>query len=153
MGKLLDIRNIENLKRETKGDRLVLAGGSFDILHSGHLEFLKKAKRLGDVLIVFLESDLKIRNLKGKGRPINSQRSRAAALSNLKTVDYLIMLDFMENDSDYEALVKKIEPDIIALTAEDKVFDWEKKSGIELKRIMEKKPDYSTTKIVEEMQK
>ena len=76
----------------------VLAGGCFDVLHPGHIVFLEKAKKAGDYLVVLLESDKKIRKLKGKGRPVHSQKERAEILSALKSVDSVVCLPYMEND-------------------------------------------------------
>lgn len=99
------------------GDKkLVLVGGCFDILHPGHLIFLQKAKKVGDTLVVLLESDEKIKKLKGVNRPVHTQKTRAFILKALKFVDRVILLPNMKNDSDYERLVKKIKPDIIAAT-------------------------------------
>ena len=64
--------------------KIVLVGGCFDILHLGHVVFLEKAKKEGDVLVVLLESDEKVRFLKGKGRPVHTQSERAEILSALK---------------------------------------------------------------------
>jgi rfaE bifunctional protein nucleotidyltransferase chain/domain len=94
----------------------VLVGGCFDLLHKGHISFLKKAKKAGDKLVVLLESDEKIKKLKGESRPVQIQEVRAKALSGLGFVDEIIKLPFMDSDKDYDELVKKIKPDIIAVT-------------------------------------
>ncbi len=99
-----------------KGKLKVLVGGCFDILHPGHVIFLEKAKAAGDKLIVLLESDQKVRQLKGVNRPVHNQKERAKVLSALRFVDSVICLPFMENESDYDKLILKIKPDIIAAT-------------------------------------
>ena len=99
--------------------KVVLVGGCFDILHYGHIYFLKKAKNLGDTLIVALESDENTRKLKGPKRPIHTQKRRAEILKSLKFVDEVILLPPMKSDSDYEKLVRRVNPDIIAVTYDD----------------------------------
>lgn len=125
MNKVLTIEKaIITLKKiRNAGQIIVLVGGCFDILHKGHIEFLKKSKSQGNILIVALENDQKVRELKGKGRPVNSRKDRAIILSNLSSVDYVICLPYFKQDKDYEALVKKIEPDIIAVTENDPILE------------------------------
>jgi len=94
----------------------VLVGGCFDILHYGHIQFLKKAKALGDYLIVILESDKRVKELKGISRPIHTQDQRREALESLKFVDEVIILGDKMEDTDYEKVIKKINPQIIAIT-------------------------------------
>lgn len=100
--------------------KIVLAGGCFDILHSGHLYFLLNAKEKGDVLVLLLESDENIKLRKGNGRPINSQKNRSIVLSNLKFVDHIIMLEGMTKSEEYDKLIVQIKPEIIAVTSGDK---------------------------------
>lgn len=83
---------VEDYKR--KGKKVVWTNGCFDILHTGHVDYLKKAKKLGDVLIVGMDSDDSIRRLKGLGRPINSELDRAEILSALEFVDYVTIFQF-----------------------------------------------------------
>jgi len=75
------------------GKRIVFTNGCFDILHAGHIHYLEGAKRLGDVLIVGLNSDRSTRKLKGRGRPINSEADRARVLSALTCVDRVTIFD------------------------------------------------------------
>lgn len=99
--------------------RVVLVGGCFDLLHFGHISFLKNAKALGDHLVVALESDENVRQMKGPSRPIHSQLQRKEMLEALTFVDEVIMLAPMKSDADYEALVAKINPQVIAITQGD----------------------------------
>lgn len=108
------IREGENIRR--KGKTIVLVGGCFDILHIGHITFLEKAKAAGDKLFVFLESDESIRKLKGVNRPINNREDRAKILAALESVDYVILLPAYLKDSDYDNMIIKIKPAIIAIT-------------------------------------
>lgn len=97
----------------------VLVGGCFDILHYGHITFLKKARKLGDYLVVALESDLNIKKIKGKKRPIHTQIQRKEILESLRFVDKVIILKNKMTDKDYLDLVKRIKPTIIAVTKDD----------------------------------
>jgi len=108
------IKISKKLKRE--GKKLVLTGGCFDILHVGHIKFLTAAKKRGDVLFILLESDKNVEKFKGKNRPINSQEERATVLSSLRPVDYVIILEEMRTNSDYDKLIINLKPDIIATT-------------------------------------
>jgi rfaE bifunctional protein nucleotidyltransferase chain/domain len=91
------------------GKKAVFTNGCFDIIHAGHVTYLAQAKRLGDILIVGLNSDESVSRLKGPSRPVNNYADRAAVMSALKPVDYVV--EFTE-DTPLE-LIKAIKPDII----------------------------------------
>lgn len=118
MAEIIPISKIGNLsdKLKKQGKAVVLVGGCFDLLHPGHVIFLEKAKKAGDILIVLLESDEKIRAIKGIERPIHSQAERAKALSALAPVDYIVPLPYLKEDFEYDRLILRIKPDIIAAT-------------------------------------
>ena len=97
----------EDIKKVEK--KVVFTNGCFDIIHKGHIEYLQKSKALGDYLIVGLNSDQSVENLKGLGRPRNGQEDRKAILESLKFVDEVIIFD---EDSPFE-LIQKVNPDII----------------------------------------
>ena len=99
-----------------KGKKIVFTNGCFDIIHAGHVDYLKKAKTLGDILVVGLNSDESIKRIKGENRPIIPQEMRAEVLSSLKPVDYVVVF---EEDTP-ERLIKAIKPDILV-----KGGDWE----------------------------
>jgi D-beta-D-heptose 7-phosphate kinase/D-beta-D-heptose 1-phosphate adenosyltransferase len=92
-----------------QGRTIVFTNGCFDIIHAGHIQYLADAKKLGDVLIIGLNSDDSVRRLKGNSRPLNDQTARAAVLSALKSVDYVTIF---EEDTPYE-LIKALKPDIL----------------------------------------
>ncbi len=98
---------IKQLK--AKGKKIVFTNGCFDILHRGHVEYLKKAKAKGNVLIVGLNSDSSVRRLKGAKRPVNNQLDRAVVLSALESVDYVVLFS---QDTPIE-LITAIKPDIL----------------------------------------
>src|SRR3989344_31291 len=88
----------------------VLVGGGFDLLHFGHISFLKQAKALGDHLIVALESDETVRRLKNEHRPIHTQQQRREMLESLSVVDEVLQLPPMTTDQEYFDFVKKVAP-------------------------------------------
>jgi D-beta-D-heptose 7-phosphate kinase/D-beta-D-heptose 1-phosphate adenosyltransferase len=105
---------VERLK--ANGKKIVFTNGCFDILHVGHIRYLKKAKALGDILVIGLNSDTSVSMIKPK-RPINPQDHRAEILASLEMVDYVILFD---EETPYE-LIKFIQPDILV-----KGGDWKK---------------------------
>jgi D-glycero-beta-D-manno-heptose 1-phosphate adenylyltransferase len=101
-----------------RGKRVVFTNGTFDILHRGHVEYLEAARRLGDVLIVGLNSDASIRRIKGNGRPINRSRDRVAVLAALRAVDYVCVF----NEDTPARLIEAVVPDVLVKGA-----DWKPK--------------------------
>lgn len=116
--KIIRYENGATIKQLTEGKKTVLVGGCFDILHYGHVRFLSQAKAKGEVLIVALESDEFIRQIKKK-KPIHTQEQRAEILAHLDLVDMIILLPLF-GEKDYLDMVQMIHPDIIALTKGDK---------------------------------
>ena len=101
-----------------RGKRVVFTNGCFDILHKGHVKLLEKAKSLGDVLVVALNSDASVRKIKGPKRPLNNQRDRAAIVAALSSVDFVTFF----NEPTPGNLIKQITPDVLV-----KGGDWQKK--------------------------
>lgn len=91
------------------GKKIVFTNGCFDILHKGHVSYLKQAKKLGDILIIGLNSDASVKRLKGAERPINNEKDRAFVLEALEAVDYVIIFD---EDTPLE-LIESIKPDYL----------------------------------------
>lgn len=139
-------------KLKKAGKKTVLAGGCFDVLHPGHIVFLEKAKREGDVLLVMLESDARVKSLKGANRPVHNQKERAGMLEALRSVDYIIMLPDMQSNSDYDRLITEIKPDVIAATAKDAGNVHRKRSaglsGAEFKVVTKMVGNHSTTALL-----
>jgi len=135
-----------NLKE--KGKKIVFTNGCFDLLHAGHVRYLEAAKRFGDVLIVGLNSDRSVHELKGESRPINNENDRASILAALEAVNYVVVFD---EDTPYK-LIKTIKPNTLV-----KGGDYEGKTVVgqdlvdELKlvKFIEGK---STTKTIERIQ-
>jgi rfaE bifunctional protein nucleotidyltransferase chain/domain len=140
------------LKIKSK-NKIVLVGGCFDVLHLGHIIFLEKAKKMGDKLIVLLESDENIRKNKGNNRPINNQENRAKMLLSLKVVDKVVKLPEMKTNEDYLALIKKIKPSVIAITdGDERVFQKKEQAkliGAKVVEVTKQIPYQSTSRIVE----
>lgn len=117
-----NIKNKENLKLTLKklkqeNKKIVFTNGCFDILHLGHIKYLEQAKKMGDVLIIGVNSDSSVKMLKGENRPINSEFDRAYLLNSLKCVDYTIVF---KEETPYE-LIKLIQPDILVKGGDYKI--------------------------------
>ena len=102
----------EQLKQQNK--KVVFTNGCFDLIHSGHVDYLVKAKEMGDVLILALNTDSSIKRIKGIKRPILEQDERAFIVSNLKPVDYVT---FFEEDTPAE-IISDLIPDILVKGAD-----------------------------------
>lgn len=107
-------RTVDRLKAKNK--KIVFTNGCFDIIHVGHVRYLKGAKAFGDILIIGLNSDKSVSSIK-PDRPINTQTHRAEVLSSLEMVDYVVLFD---QETPYE-LIRLIQPDILV-----KGGDWKK---------------------------
>lgn len=137
----------KKLKEENK--KIVFTNGCFDILHAGHVDYLNKAKQLGDILLVALNTDSSVRRIKGSKRPIVNEEERAFIMSNLKCVDYVT---FFDEDTPAE-IIAKIIPDILVKGADwslDRIIgrDIVEENGGEVKTI-EFINFQSTSKIIE----
>lgn len=108
------IRERERLRRE--GKSVVFTNGCFDLLHPGHVRYLDQARRLGDALIVALNSDRTVRALKGEGRPILNEQERAEVIAALEAVDYVVVFD----EETPRELIAALLPDVLV-----KGGDWQ----------------------------
>ncbi len=106
------------IKEKKKGRKVVFTNGCFDILHVGHVRYLQKAKSLGDVLVIGLNTDASVRKLKGPERPVTRERDRAEVLGALSFVDHLVLF----SDTTPERLIRALRPDFLV-----KGGDWKKK--------------------------
>ncbi len=134
---------------KTKGKEIVFTNGCFDIIHAGHIQYLDDAKDCGDILIVGLNSDVSIKKIKGEFRPINNEQDRAAVLSALEMVDYVVIFD---QETPYE-LINIIMPDFLVKGGDWKVHeiigsDIVEASGGVVKSLPFRK-GYSTSAIIE----
>jgi len=90
--------------------KIVFANGVFDLLHVGHVRYLQAARAEGDLLVVGINSDASTRKLKGEGRPILTERARAALVAALKSVNYVVIFD----ETDVKQLLREFQPDVHA---------------------------------------
>lgn len=105
------------LKWRNANERIVFTNGCFDLLHLGHVDYLAKAKDLGERLIIGVNTDSSVKRLKGKHRPLQDENSRLHILAALQSVDAVVLFD---EDTPYE-LIKEIEPDILVKGADYKI--------------------------------
>ncbi len=150
---------MEQLSKETiafleknRGKKIVFTNGCFDILHLGHVEYLNEAKAQGDVLIVAINSDTSVRELKGPDRPVNNEHDRAQMLLNLKAVD---CVQVFTEQTPLE-IIKLIKPNVLV-----KGGDWKPEQivgsdfvlshGGEVKSLMFKQ-GYSTSNLIKAVQ-
>jgi len=121
MSKIISIKKAIKICKSVHANNktIVIAGGCFDILHAGHIKFLKQAKKQGNILIILLESDESVKKLKGDNRPINQLLDRAEILAAVEFVDYIIPLEGILTNNDWDKLIFNLDPDIIAVTKKD----------------------------------
>lgn len=117
------IKNLNALKKiilklKENGKKIVFTNGCFDLLHYGHVKYLEDAKRKGDILVVAINSDASIRKIKGKKRPVVSQKDRLSLIAALESVDYVVLF----NEETPLKLIKELKPDVLVKGA-----DWDKK--------------------------
>ncbi len=121
MGKIINLNQLADIKKSCK--KIVLVGGCFDLFHIGHLRFLESSRNTDAVLVVLLESDETVKQLKGSDRPIHTQTERAEILSHLDLIDFVILLPPEMKDLDYLAIIKTIKPEIISVTEFDPMIN------------------------------
>ena len=151
MNCLKSLEEIKSIRLVLKTDnkKVVFTNGCFDLLHAGHIDYLNKAKALGDILIVGLNTDSSVKRIKGDKRPIIKEDERAEIISNLKPVDYVV---FFDEDTPAE-LINELVPDILIKGADwkiDEIVGGETvlANGGEVKTI-EFVNDQSTSKIID----
>jgi len=138
---------------KSKGERVVFTNGCFDILHLGHVDYLEKARNLGDRLVVGLNTDSSVSRFKGADRPVQDQNSRARVISSLQFVDMVVLFD---EDTPKE-LISSLVPDVLVkgsdYLAENIVgADVVKRAGGEV-TTLDFIPGYSTSKVIEKIRK
>ncbi len=138
---------------EKQGKKLVFTNGCFDLLHTGHVRYLQQSRALGDALIVGLNSDSSVRELKGPTRPLNRERDRAEVLAGLRAVDGVVVF----SDKRATGLIEAIQPHIYAKGGDytPESLDPGERAALEKARtqiqILSLVPGRSTTKIIERM--
>jgi FAD synthetase len=153
MNNIININQAELLSNKLKssGKTIVLTGGCFDVIHLGHIKFLQAAKKSGDLLFVFVESDENVKKYKGVNRPIHSQNERAEVLASIRFIDYVIKMPVMRCNDDYDRVVGQIHPTVVAITKNSKVLEHNKrqakKIGFKIVSVISRIPEKSTTQI------
>lgn len=119
IGKLITLQDALDIFNPElrEGKKIVFTNGCFDLLHRGHIYYLAKAREMGDVLVIGLNSDSSVSRLKGEGRPVNGQNARAEVLGALGMVDYIILF---EEDTPLN-LINAVKPDLLIKGGDYKV--------------------------------
>jgi glycerol-3-phosphate cytidylyltransferase len=140
------IKIADKLKKQNK--KIVTTNGVFDILHLGHVKYLEEAKKLGDVLIVGVNTDKSVKINKGDKRPINDEKSRISVLAALESVDYVFLFD----EKDPRKWLEKIKPTVHAKAGDYKASRIIEKGSVEKNGgkivIAKMEKGYSTTKLI-----
>ena len=155
--KVVSVEELARIAKEMRaaGKRLVVTNGCFDLLHLGHVRYLRAARVLGDVLAVGLNGDQSVRELKGADRPINNERDRAELLAALEEVDFVAIFPevratrFLETVAP-EIYVKGGDYTSDTLNAEERAVM--EKSGTDI-RFIPFEPGYSTSGIIERLKR
>ena len=144
--------SLEHFLKQNEGKRIVFTNGCFDILHRGHVTYLAEARKLGDLLVVGVNSDASVKRLKGPARPINNENDRSYVLSQLKSVDFT---EIFTEDTPLN-LILKVRPKILV-----KGGDWKIDQIVGAKEVLANGGDvfslnfvdgYSTTSIIHKIQ-
>ena len=149
----LDVKKVLFEARQ-RGQVIVLATGVFDVLHREHIAFLRKAKQTGDLLLVGVETDERVRVLKGPDRPVNQERVRAANLMQTGIPDEVFLLpqDF-DDPREHRAFIRQVNPDILAASSHTPYLEEKRaimnSAGGELRVVHKHNSEVSTTKLLE----
>jgi D-glycero-beta-D-manno-heptose 1-phosphate adenylyltransferase len=153
--KILNGAAAAGLRIRHPGQTIVFTNGCFDILHTGHVRYLSAAKQLGDILVVGLNGDASVRELKGEGRPLNSEEDRAEVMAALEAVDYVVI--FGEKRAD--TLLRQVRPQIYVKGGDYTVTSLDRDEVTARREIGAKieilplVPGKSTTKLMETIQR
>ena len=139
-----DLKAILDLNRDKK---IVFTNGCFDILHVGHLKYLEKAKELGDILVVAINSDSSVRKIKGEKRPINLEDDRAYLLSGLACVDYVTIFS---EETPYK-IIDFLKPNILVKGADYKNKEVVGSNLVDEVKLIEFVTGKSTTNIIDKI--
>ena len=103
-----ELRPLLDILRAT-GKKIVFTNGCFDLIHTGHVRYLSRAKSLGDILVIAVNSDASVRTIKGKDRPINMEADRMETLAALESVDYVVLF----HEPDPHRIISELQPDVL----------------------------------------
>jgi D-beta-D-heptose 7-phosphate kinase/D-beta-D-heptose 1-phosphate adenosyltransferase len=147
LGDSLNIKELQYEMKNRKGQKSVFTNGCFDLLHRGHLDYLKKARQLGDYLIVGLNSDSSVSKLKGPERPINKEEDRATLLSALEFVDYVVIFS---EDTPAE-LLSELKPNTLVKGGDYTIEQVIGKEYVDEVALIDFVEGYSSTKIIKKI--
>ena len=133
----------------SEGKRVVFTNGCFDLLHLGHVTYLEEARRLGDLLVVGVNTDESVRRIKGPGRPIVPLEQRLAVLAALEAVDYVVPFG---EDTPYE-LIKALRPHVLVKGGDWRPEEVVGRDLVEEVRIVPYREGFSTTGLIEKVKK
>ncbi len=147
--KLIERNNLNSVlnKYREENKKIVFTNGCFDILHRGHVEYLQKARELGDLLILGLNSDDSVKRLKGNDRPINNEIDRAIVLAALECINYISIFD---EDTPLE-LIKIVKPDILVKGGDYKIENVVGREYSKETVLIDFVDGYSTTNIIKKL--
>ncbi|HEC1797835.1 TPA: D-glycero-beta-D-manno-heptose-7-phosphate kinase [Campylobacter lari] len=138
------IKSKEELVKLIQNQKVVFTNGCFDIMHYGHIKYLEKAKKLGDILVVGLNSDESVKRLKGNSRPINLEFQRACMLASMYFVDYVVIFN---DDTPYE-LIEFLKPDVLVKGADYKGKEIVGSNLVKKVELIDFEDGFSTTNII-----
>ncbi|EAL2460300.1 D-glycero-beta-D-manno-heptose-7-phosphate kinase [Campylobacter lari] len=138
------IKSKEELVKLIQNQKIVFTNGCFDIMHYGHIKYLEKAKKLGDILVVGLNSDESVKRLKGNSRPINLEFQRACMLASMYFVDYVVIFN---EDTPYE-LIEFLKPDVLVKGADYKDKEVVGSNLVKKVELIDFEDGFSTTNII-----
>ena len=137
-------KDLQSIREEHQDKKIVFARGAFDLVHIGHLEFVTAAKSHGDILVIGISSDEKIKQAKGSNRPIQSENNRLALINGLRPVDYAFIMPPETNEQPTRQVVKTLMPDYFV-----EYFD----VGSDAKKFAKDLEQFNTKLIIDESKK
>jgi len=149
---VINLEDLPSVRNRHNDEKIVLTSGTFDLFHVGHLSYLQEVKKHGDVVVVLLSGDARVKARKGTKRPVINEKDRARILDNLKIIDYVFIdpsvLGPDETDSIHAEILQKLQPDFYVTDGPDPRFYklMDKSKFVILDRL---NPEPSTTSIIE----
>ncbi len=159
--KVLDVKNLSQVRKMNPGKKIVFCTGCYDILQSGHAVFFNQCKEFGDILVVGVGRDVVISELKGPGRPVNPENNRVYLIAALQDVDYAVLNDskLLPGKIDFKNILEELKPDTFILNDDDSGVEAKKaicdKLGVKISFVQRIVPEEleptSTTRIIDKI--
>ena len=147
---IITFKELEKLRTELMGKKIIFAGGTFDLLHKGHVNYLANLKNMGDVVVIAISSDKRVKQRKGTLRPILSESERLFLTDSIRYVDYALLSPSLIKDGEVPTIriIKKLKPDVF-VSADKKWLHFSNEIPITTKlKIVTRDRINSTTKII-----